>query len=325
MRLGVVLPLYGGEGRAPAEVYRHAVDDAAFLEDLGYDHVLVGEHHGRANDSCPAPLVMAAAIASRTTRIRVGTCVTLLSLHDPVALTEQAAVVDVISEGRLVLGVGVGYRPDDFAAFGVPRSRRGHRADASLDRLLSLWASDWLAPPPVQRPRPELWVDAGSAPGARRAARVAAAPLFPTLPMPLVRQHVRRHEEACEAVGQPVADRRVLVREVHCAPTRSQAFDECEPTLFRTYRETYLALGGFVAVADDGVSPRVVRDPTDPALESDALVEGRMLVGAPDDVLEGLQAFDAAGFTDVILVAHHRGMDHETARRSLELLGRARS
>ena len=104
-------------------------------EAAGFDSVWLGEHHNSIL-LYPAPLVGLAAIAARTRRVRLGTGVLLLPLYHPLAVAEEAAMVDVISRGRLILGVGAGYAPEEFAAFGISTKERGSRATYSTLRYL---------------------------------------------------------------------------------------------------------------------------------------------------------------------------------------------
>src|SRR6266511_4583314 len=110
-------------------------------EAAGFDSVWLGDHH---NDPIlhPAPLIGLAAIASRTRRIQLGTGVLLLPLYHPVMVAEEAAMVDVISGGRLILGVGAGYAPEEFAAFGVSLKERGSRLDEAVPLIQRLWSED---------------------------------------------------------------------------------------------------------------------------------------------------------------------------------------
>lgn len=115
-----------------AEYYAECLALVEEAEALGYESVWLSEHHGTADGFLPSPLVAAAAIAARTSRIRIGTNVLLLPLHHPVRVAEDAAVADVISGGRLILGVGQGYAHHEFELLEVDRRHRPSRCEEAL-------------------------------------------------------------------------------------------------------------------------------------------------------------------------------------------------
>lgn len=119
--------------------YAECLDLIGYAEELGYDAVWLSEHHGTADGFLPSPLVAAAAIAMRTTRMRIGTSVLLLPLHHPLRVAEDAAIVHALSGGRLVLGVGQGYAPHEFAALGVNRSHRPSRFVEGVEIIRRAW------------------------------------------------------------------------------------------------------------------------------------------------------------------------------------------
>jgi alkanesulfonate monooxygenase SsuD/methylene tetrahydromethanopterin reductase-like flavin-dependent oxidoreductase (luciferase family) len=143
----------------------------------GFDSIWLGEHHNNPV-LYPAPLIGLAAVASRTRRIRLGTGVLLLPLYHPMMVAEEGAMVDVISGGRLILGVGAGYAPEEFAAFGQSLKERGSRMEESASLLHRLWTETnvthhgknyrvddaTVAPRPVQQPRPPIWFGAWAKP-----------------------------------------------------------------------------------------------------------------------------------------------------------------
>src|SRR2546423_1736071 len=116
--------------RDPAELYGEFLELCQEAERLGIDSVWVTEHHGFDDDCLPAPLTLLAAVAARTRRVRLGTGVLVAPLHPAAAIAEQAAVVDLISGGRLDLGLGAGYRPTEFALYGRPMKGRHDETDA---------------------------------------------------------------------------------------------------------------------------------------------------------------------------------------------------
>jgi alkanesulfonate monooxygenase SsuD/methylene tetrahydromethanopterin reductase-like flavin-dependent oxidoreductase (luciferase family) len=140
-------------------------------ERLGAAAIFLGEHHLTPDGYLPQPLTFAAAVAARTKRVRIGTSVVLAGLRHPLHLAEEAALVDLLSGGRLELGLGAGYVPAEFEAFGVAREERFRLLDqtaAEVRRLLD----EVVRPRPVQDPLP-IWCGYFGV-GARRAGLLGA-------------------------------------------------------------------------------------------------------------------------------------------------------
>jgi len=180
-RLGVSLqprwPL--ADGTAPLRAARHA-------EALGFDHVAVGNRlldSGSGLDT--DPLVLLSAVSAATTRLRLLTSVLVAPYYPALVLANQAATLDVVSGGRLILGVGAGWNPEEFAAAGVPARERGARTDDHLAAARTLWSqrpADFdgqfttlhaahLGVPPVTPGGPPVWVGGHSDAALRRALR----------------------------------------------------------------------------------------------------------------------------------------------------------
>jgi len=186
--LGIGLGLYTGQrpnddGEAR---YRDAVGLAVTAERSGFDSFWVSEHHGFADGYLPAPLTVLAAIASRTERITLGTGVVVSALAHPIHLAEQAAVVDHLSDGRLVLGLGLGYAEHEYRAFGVDTSGRGAALTDLVAFLRTAWTGeefDWDGPcyrasgvrvtPTPRRSRIPIWLGGYADAALDRAARLA--------------------------------------------------------------------------------------------------------------------------------------------------------
>ena len=171
--------------RPAAELYAQTLEHIAYAETLGFDTIWTSEHHFIDDSYSPSLLPICAAIAARTTRVRIGTNVLLLPLHDPVRIAEDAATVDIISGGRFDLGVAVGYKREEFTGFDIDRRTRAKRMDEACEVLRRSWTpgpftfeGDYytyrdinVTPKPVQDPMP-LWVGGFSEAAVRRAARV---------------------------------------------------------------------------------------------------------------------------------------------------------
>jgi alkanesulfonate monooxygenase SsuD/methylene tetrahydromethanopterin reductase-like flavin-dependent oxidoreductase (luciferase family) len=121
------------------KLYQKHLDLTVTAEELGYDTVWLTEHHFVEDGYASSLLPIAAAIAARTHKIRIGTFVLLLPLHDVLRVAEDAATVDIISNGRFDLGVGQGYRVDEFTGFQIPRRERGPRLEEGAEVIRRAW------------------------------------------------------------------------------------------------------------------------------------------------------------------------------------------
>ncbi len=165
------------DGARIAERWQELLALAELAERSGFASFHLPEHHSREDGYLPQPLVACAAVAARTTSIQVGTALTVAPLRHPLHLAEEAAVVDVLSNGRLVLAVGIGNFQPEFEMFGLDIRQQGKLFDESLRVLTAGLAGEpvderntVVRPRTVQRPRPEIWLGAMSERGARRAA-----------------------------------------------------------------------------------------------------------------------------------------------------------
>src|SRR5262249_20899211 len=143
---------YPGDDRTDVQLYAQALDLAERAERLGLDSVWVSEHHFVDDGYLPAMLPMCAAIAARTERVRIGTGVVLAPRYDPRRLAEDAAVTDLIAAGRLILGIGLGWREEEFAGLGVSLTERVPRMIATIDTMRRAWRGE-LAPGVSPGPR----------------------------------------------------------------------------------------------------------------------------------------------------------------------------
>jgi alkanesulfonate monooxygenase SsuD/methylene tetrahydromethanopterin reductase-like flavin-dependent oxidoreductase (luciferase family) len=125
--------------RPPAELYADILDFIVWTEAAGFDAAWLPEHHGAEDGYIPSPLVALAAIAARTSKLKIGTAIALAPLYHPVRFAEDCAVLDILSGGRLELALAIGYRRRETDAYGVDFATRGRRFDAFLDIVRRLW------------------------------------------------------------------------------------------------------------------------------------------------------------------------------------------
>jgi len=173
MKLGLYLDMRNPDPwRRPwAEHYARTLERVVEAERLGADSVWLSEHHLFDDGYLPQPLTLAAAIAARTERLRIGTAVLLAALRPPILIAEEAAIVDLVSGGRLELGFGAGYSAPEYEAYGADITRRYGRTDAAVAEVRRLLDEDVVTPPAVQRPIP-IWLGYQGPQGAGRAGRL---------------------------------------------------------------------------------------------------------------------------------------------------------
>jgi alkanesulfonate monooxygenase SsuD/methylene tetrahydromethanopterin reductase-like flavin-dependent oxidoreductase (luciferase family) len=173
--LGLFLDLRNpARWRVPSDrLVARMVDVVRHAESLGADSVWATEHHLFEDGYLGQPLTLAAVLAARTSRIRLGTGVLVAPLRHPRHIAEQAALVDAVSGGRLELGLGAGYAAAEFAAFGVERSRRFAATEAAFREVQRLLATDRLGPGPMQHPVP-MWLGYQGPRGAARAGNLGS-------------------------------------------------------------------------------------------------------------------------------------------------------
>lgn len=245
MKVGVMLDSNVGPVDRPAPTrteitahHRWFLECARMLDGTAVDGLYVAERHGRTDCFAPSPLDQLAALAGATSTVRLGTYVLMPPLHAPLALLERLAVIDHLSDGRLVCGVGAGFHPEYFAVHERPMSRRG----AELDRLLGMldsWATGSVPVdgeshyvlPPKQQPRPPLWVGGTSTAAVRRAARFGDAFGIGFTDASLGAL-LDRYREECAAAGR--RPRLVLIQSAWVRAdgdaARAEVVDELGPT-----------------------------------------------------------------------------------------------
>jgi probable F420-dependent oxidoreductase len=303
------------------------IAEAQLAEASGFDSCFFGEHHQDRDGFLPSPLIVAAAVAARTTRLRVGTSVILLPLHHPVRVAEDVITLDLVSRGRVVLGVGIGYQPSDFAAFAVPMEERTTRFEESLEILRLCWAGErfsyrgrhytledvQIRPRPFQRPGPPLWIGASVPAAARRAGRVADG--FVGTPSTSLENATRLTDIYKHAAREAGREAEVIqMRDAWVATTRAEAEAVYGPhvmTAYRYYWENRLA--EFRDLAAD----------TQFTLAN--LAPDRLILGEPDTCVREFQRWQKATGASTFLLrlrhAHSGGPPHDQIMAAIRLFG----
>src|SRR5215468_5757411 len=207
--------------------FREFVERNIEAEALGYVSTFLVEHHFTGFGQVSASLNLLTWIGARTTTLRLGTAVLVLPWHNPVLLAEQVATLDLLSRGRLDIGVGKGYRHNEFAGFAMPADEAEPRFEEVLDVLVRALASDEpfshggrffrfdkviVEPPPHQRPHPPLWLAAGSATSISACARRGFNLLLDQFASPeQIGERIALYRRELEAAGHTFDPMRVAV------------------------------------------------------------------------------------------------------------------
>ena len=310
----------GGLDVDSAAGFRDYIDYVIEAEALGYESAFMVEHHFTGFGQLSASLNFLTWIAARTSTIRLGTAVLVLPWHNPVLLAEQAATLDLLSDGRLDFGIGRGYRHGEFDGFCIPIADAQARFDESVDLITQAWTSDrrfshhgkyWqfenivVEPPTKQKPHPPFWQGAGHADSINRvAARDHNLLIDQFCPLDVVGERLACYQEALAAHGFGYRTHRVGAARAFMV-TRTEA--EKEAALERRFLAQQRMAGVSVdATGKNASSIMTFSDVREASAES-------ALYGTPDEIARKLENLQAMGVDYVLL--NGGGTSRENLRR----------
>ncbi len=288
-------------------------------ERLGFDSAWIAEHHfSNSYGILPDPFSYLAYLAAKTTRIKLGAAVMVVPLHHPMRIIENAAFIDILSEGRFQLGLRSGYRPYEFEGLGIDYELRREIQEEAVPLILQgfhekrvnatgkhfNFAMDEayeIFPQPVQQPHPPFYMGAGTERSMANAARNGFGLMQSSLPsVEVIGEHVefyRRHMgEAPAPLNQNPAFGQVdVVRMVYVAPTDRKAREESEAGITHHMR-TFLSGGNTGGYLGD-----VTEKSEDGQFSYENLVETTILHGSPDTVIRRIEEFRDVGITSIML------------------------
>lgn len=274
----------------PVQQFRDVVRIAEAAQRNGFTYIAIGQHflYGDLRWLQPVPL-LARLAAEVNPDVKLVTQIMIAPLYHPVLLAEEIATLDVVTEGRLVFGVGLGYRPEEFDYLGVPFKQRAARMEESITLMKKLWTEDevtfegrfWsldgVKPhlKPVQSPHPPIWIGAHSMAGTRRAGRLGdgyACP--PETPIPEVAERYAAVREGFAARGKPFGPQ-PLRRNILVADTHEEAIVEY----------ARVAQGRYITYAQRGLDVMAGTNLEDDFAKA---VAGHAVVGTPEEVTRQL-------------------------------------
>ena len=292
---------------------------------LGFSDLVTGMHYASAPLQQYQQLPLLARLMAETETMRIVAGIVLLSLHKPLDIAEQLATLDVMSGGRLVFGVGLGYREVEFKGFGTTQEDRAPRLVENLAAIKRLWTEDnvsiegshfelvnaTLSLKPVQKPMPPIWMGANADAAVRRAAELADTWFInPHQRMDTIERQLSLYNRALEEFGKPPPKELPLMREIFVASSREEATRLARPYLEAKYK-IYHEWGQDKAMpeGDDDLS-----------LDFDELTRDRFLFGSPDEVAEQIIGYNKRlGVNRMIVAVHWAGMPHSQVEDTLHL------
>lgn len=206
-----------GSDRTFSQEYHDTIELARLAETLGFDSVWVSEHHGSGDGYLPSLLPMLGALATATSRMKLGTGVLLTPFHHPLRLAEDAAVVDQLSGGRLLLGLGLGWREEEFRMWGLPVKQRVVRTVETVEVLRKAWSGERfthdgqifrfarvrITPPPAREGGPPIYLGGFVEAAVRRAGRLGDGYILSRSSLEQATRSLAWAEEAARAAGKP--------------------------------------------------------------------------------------------------------------------------
>jgi natural product biosynthesis luciferase-like monooxygenase protein len=330
-------------GKSERQIVREQLDSMLRAEEMGFDSIWAPEHHFTEYGFCASPMVTLAAMASVTKRIRLGSGVVVLPFNDPVRVAEEGAMIDLMSDGRLELGVGRGFQPVEYRGFAADQTKSRQIFDEALQVIVQAWTEGRVSfkgahfdipehsvrPMPLQKPHPPIWVAAISDDTFALAGRMGfnlLCSLVYGFKSDTTVQLLSTYRDSLRTHGHNPAEREVgALCMVYCADSTHQARQDFGgPVLwyFRTIAN-YIAppagqkpVEGYEAYAHIRYAARTVQ--WDELLDSGALV-----CGNPESCIRQIEELQRKfGFTQILCWTRLSGLDNRKALRSMELMQR---
>lgn len=325
MKFGLIIRGQYPQGDDMRVRLREDLEAAKRAQDLGYDCVAKGSHYSSHPFQYIQQIPYLCQVALVAPKLRLIPGVVLLPLHSPLHVAEELASLDVMCDGKLIFGAGIGYREVEFQAFNTTQKDSGRRFEECLIAVKRLWSEDFVSMEasyfrldnanctvlPVQKPMPPVWIGANANVGIRRAARMADAWFInPHNKIDTIAVQMDVYKRALDAAGKPMPAELPMAREVFVAPSRAEAIRLARPSLEAKYK-AYRDWGqDKVMPAGDAFS-----------LDFEDLMQDRFLFGSPAEVTEQILVLRRRfGIDTLILGIHWVGMPASLAMEQMQLL-----
>jgi alkanesulfonate monooxygenase SsuD/methylene tetrahydromethanopterin reductase-like flavin-dependent oxidoreductase (luciferase family) len=305
---------------------QEALEQTRAARDAGFDIVGAGQHFLSAPYQMPAIYPFLARVAADAGKMNLCSAITLVPLHNPVYLAETVATLDAICDGRFIFGIGLGYRDEEFVAFGVKREEIAPRLREGLEVMKLLWTGEEveyqgkyyqlpkvrLATQPIQKPYPPIWVAANNHGAIRRAARLGLAWLInPHATVTTIAEQMEMYQQTLKESGKPAPPDLPMMRELYIAKDMEMAYSQSSPYLASKY-QVYAKWGQDKALPGQENFQVPFED----------LAKDRFLVGNPQHVIEEIRRYqETLGVTHMFFRMQWPGMPHANVMKEIEIMG----
>ena len=340
MKFGMFHIVQLHESRTAQEALSEAVEQVVLAEELGLEEVWLGEHRFSRHGLLSGIFSFVGHVAARTSRIRIGTAVVVLPFHNPILVAEEAAMLDVLSGGRLDFGVGSGYQRQEFEGLGINVDEGRERFREHLEVIKRAWTEEtltfhgkytnvddlWVIPKPLQKPHPPLYIAVSTSPASVEFAASQNIQVIvggPTAVMGQAPQVVRLWREKMEQFGHEHAhiDPPVSMN-IYVAPTMEEA--ESDPIGLEDFSTKILARIGS-PIGKDGKIPAGYEVWANRQRDREMVAESSRtagipaLRGTPEVVSERLEQIRELGISHIFGNFGFPGLAREKALRSMEM------
>ena len=319
------------EGETYKHEFEQLIEQCEVADELGYDTVFLAEHHFSRVGMCPDALMVALAIAQRTKKIRIGTAICIMPFHNPVRLAEQAALVDVLSGGRLELGVGRGSQPKEFQGFNISPTESREKMQEGLEVMTRLLEGECLTfhgkhyscidaeifPKPIQKPRPPIWL-AGTSPetyvfAGQSGYNIMASGTFKG-PDVYLEKMALFNETVRSRGGDPNDYPSLMAHHVHVCDDPEHAWKQIEPS-----ESWYLSYRSAVNSIEMPLEEKeALKRNWNYDVDIRQVIEGGGVIGPPDKVIADLKRLQEEFQVNHIMIFVLRGIAQDEAIQSLE-------
>ncbi len=304
------------------------MEQARALEALGYDSLTTGSHFSTKPHREFTQIPYLCRVMAECPSLRLNAGIVLLALHQPLEVAEYFATMDVMSKGKMIFGVALGYRPVEFNGFGVPEGKGLSRFLENLQAVKRLWTEETvtmkgshfsleeasISVPFVQDPHPPIWMGANVDAAVKRAARIADCwYLNPHQKLPTLKRQMGLYREELDRLGKPFPTEVPIRREVFCGRTHEEATKIAGPYLKAMYD----------AYQDWGQDKKMAADDNDISMAYEELAKDRFIVGDPNTVAEEMLRYhEELGINHIIMSCQGVGMPQTQVLETFDLLAK---